>query len=51
MKKDIRVKQAEEMLDILEETPNPKYTSGLIGGFITILIGATLLKEIKKQLN
>ena len=48
MKKDKRVIQAEEMLDILED--NPKYTSSLIGGFITIFIGATLLNEIKKQL-
>ena len=49
MKKDKRVIQAEEILDVLEE--NPKHSSNLIGGFITILVGVTVLNEIKKQLN
>jgi len=48
--KDPRVKQAEEMLDVLEENNTNKLIGGLTGAFITILIGATILNQIKKQL-
>ena len=54
MKKDKRVKQAEEMLDILEEN-NSQSSSGLIGGFITICIamsiGTSLIQQMKQQMN
>lgn len=48
MKKDKRIIQAEEILNVLEENSNIKYLSNLIGGFITILIGTAILDKMVK---
>lgn len=50
---DKRVKQAKEMLRELEEDGHKSkgIIGGLIGGFVTILIGTALLKDISKQVK
>lgn len=49
MFKNKQVKQAEEMLDILED--KPKHKASLVGGFVTILVGMNLINETGKQIK
>lgn len=51
---DKRVKKAREILDVLEENNKPNMVGGfvsiLIGAAITISVGTSILKEVKKEL-